>query len=105
MYPIKEVSALQKVGEKWLYVKGDVSRPSPEQTEKMTKTWPEMVGVELKPIEETLSKAPSGVNLASRGSNPFLEQSGFKGGMKSSAKNSKLGAVGTSNTKKGTKKV
>jgi uncharacterized protein YchJ len=103
MYPIKETSFLEKIDGKYFYVKGEVIRPSPEESSSMTSTWPDLVGLVLKPIDDTSTiKTTAGGRRQQLGGGSAampMPQRDIPSGMKRAA------AGGTSNTKKGTKKV
>ena len=60
LYPIEEVSKLEKVDDKWLYIGGDVRRPKTDVSSEMVEKWPGLVGMELKPriTEEGKTEAP-----------------------------------------------
>jgi hypothetical protein len=102
MYPIKETSKLEKVENKYLYIKGEVMRPTPEEVEAMTKSWPSLAGLELKPIENAEGNMSPITAAKAKMQNPTLAAKEMRGPGKLKNTGS---SGGTMNVKKGTKKV
>ena len=103
MYPIKEVSHLERVNDSWFYIKGEVMRPGQTEIEEMTSTWPEQVGLKLKAIENDDSilytSAGKPIPNAAPKSPSFIKE-------KIKATKNSINSLGsTSNIKKGSKKV
>lgn len=104
MYPIKESSVLEKVEDKWFYIKGNVSRPNENEISDMTSSWPALVGLELK--ERNINNLGENErSLSKKLGSSALSKDGLQRGQANSIKLNQNIKNSSSNTKKGTKKI
>jgi SEC-C motif domain protein len=96
MYPIEEISALANLDGTWSYVKGDVKRPTPEQSQTMMNDWPPLMGLELK-IEDP--KEDTGVAARASGSSK-RSMMDFEGSKKFKPKMNQITASKTKNSER-----
>ena len=96
MYPIEEVSALAKLDGTWSYVKGEVMRPSPEQSQAMMNDWPLMMGLELK-VEDVKEDAGSAAKSSGSSKRSMMD---FEGSKKFKPKMNQIMASKTKNSER-----